>query len=166
MKVRRLNRQKQIKARRAAVNKKLKCVIFPQVNIISLLLLQVLAVIENYQYSTSELRIIIQYWKLSIFNIEEFYICSVRIIYSMELDGTFEFLQTFYELGKLVIRPFETCLWNCHHYYLKISKELAHGLSNFHPGLEKMSIIWKIWNFYPGLKFHFGLAIPSWNFYM
>ena len=61
MKVRRLNRQKQIKARMAAVNKKLKCVIFPQVNIISLLLLQVLAVIENYQYSTSELRIIIQY---------------------------------------------------------------------------------------------------------
>ena len=37
-------------------------------------------------------------------------------------------------------------------------------LSNFHPGLEKMPIIWKIWNFHPGLKFHLGLAKPSWNF--
>ena len=35
----------------AAVNKKLKCVILQQFNDISPLLLQMLAVIENYQYS-------------------------------------------------------------------------------------------------------------------
>ena len=34
----------------AAVNRKLKFVIFQQVNIISLLLLQILTAIENYQY--------------------------------------------------------------------------------------------------------------------
>ena len=34
----------------AAVNKKLKCVILPQFNVISLLLLQMLSAIENYQY--------------------------------------------------------------------------------------------------------------------
>ena len=27
-----------------------------------------------------------------------------------------------------------------------------------------MSIIWKIWNFHSVLKFHLGLAKPSWNF--
>ena len=31
-------------------------------------------------------------------------------------------------------------------------------VSNFHPGLGKMSIIWKTWNFHPELKFHLGLA--------
>ena len=37
-------------------------------------------------------------------------------------------------------------------------------VSNFHLRLEKMMIIWKIWNFLPGLKFDLGLAKPSWNF--
>ena len=44
-------RQKQIKPKVAAVNKKLKCVILQQVNALLLLLLQMLPVIENYQYS-------------------------------------------------------------------------------------------------------------------
>ena len=44
-------RQKQIEARMGAVNKTLKCIILQQVNVISLLLLQMLATIENYQYS-------------------------------------------------------------------------------------------------------------------
>ena len=44
-------RQKQIKSKMVAVNKKLKRVILQQFNVISLLLLQMLAVIENYQYS-------------------------------------------------------------------------------------------------------------------
>ena len=35
---------------------------------------------------------------------------------------------------------------------------------NFHSGLKKKSIIWKIWNFHPGLKFHLELAKPSWIF--
>ena len=35
---------------------------------------------------------------------------------------------------------------------------------NFHPGLRKISIIWKVWNFYPGLKFHLSLDKLSWNF--
>ena len=35
----------------AAVNKKFKFAILQQVNVISLLLLQILAAIENYQYS-------------------------------------------------------------------------------------------------------------------
>ena len=43
--------QKQIKTKMAAVNRKLKFVILQQVNVISLLLLQILAAIENYQYS-------------------------------------------------------------------------------------------------------------------
>ena len=42
--------QKQIKTKMAAFNKKLKFVIIQQVNVISLLLLQILAVIKNYQY--------------------------------------------------------------------------------------------------------------------
>ena len=42
--------QKEIKAKMSAVNKKLKCVILQQINVISLLLLQMLAAIENYQY--------------------------------------------------------------------------------------------------------------------
>ena len=45
--------QKQIKAMTAAVNKKSKCVILKQVNVIPLLLLQMLAAIENYQYYRS-----------------------------------------------------------------------------------------------------------------
>ena len=44
-------RQKQIEAKMAAVNKKLKCIILQQVNVVSLLLLQMPATIENYQYS-------------------------------------------------------------------------------------------------------------------
>ena len=28
---------------------------------------------------------------------------------------------------------------------------------NFHPGLKKMPIIWKIWTFHPGLKFYKGV---------
>ena len=35
---------------------------------------------------------------------------------------------------------------------------------NFHPGLKKMSIIWKVWNFYSRLKFHHSLDKLSWNF--
>ena len=52
-KVRRLKqetRQKQIKTKVAAVNKKLEFVILQQINIISLLLFQILAAIGNYQY--------------------------------------------------------------------------------------------------------------------
>ena len=43
--------QKQIKRKMAAVNKKLKFVIFQQVNVISILLLQIIAASEYYQYS-------------------------------------------------------------------------------------------------------------------
>ena len=41
----------QIKTKMAAVNKNLKLIILQQVNVISILLLQILAVIEHYQYS-------------------------------------------------------------------------------------------------------------------
>lgn len=52
MKVRNLEAcQKQIRTKMAAVNKKLKFVILQQVNIISLLLHQILAAIDNYEYS-------------------------------------------------------------------------------------------------------------------
>ena len=44
-------RQKQIEAKMVAVNKKLQCIILQQVNVISLLLLQMVAIIESYQYS-------------------------------------------------------------------------------------------------------------------
>ena len=43
--------QKQIKTKMAAVNKKLKFVILQQVNVISILLLQIIAASEYYQYS-------------------------------------------------------------------------------------------------------------------
>ena len=50
-------------------------------------------------------------------------------------------------------------------YFLKIEDGIwTCVVSNFHPGLEKMSIIWKIWNFHRGLKLNLGLAKPSWNF--
>ena len=48
-------RQKQIKTKMDAVNKKLKFVILQQVNVISLLSLQIVATIENYQYSKMEI---------------------------------------------------------------------------------------------------------------
>ena len=41
----------QIKTKMAAVNKNLKLIILQQVNVISILLLQILAVIEHYQSS-------------------------------------------------------------------------------------------------------------------
>ena len=37
-------------------------------------------------------------------------------------------------------------------------------VSNFYLGLKKMSVIWKIWNFHPSLKFHLWLPKQSWNF--
>ena len=43
--------QKQIKTKMAAVNKKLKFVILQQVNVISILLLQIIAASEYYQHS-------------------------------------------------------------------------------------------------------------------
>ena len=36
--------------------------------------------------------------------------------------------------------------------------------TKFSSRVEKNSIIWKIWDFHPGLKFHLGLAKPCWNF--
>ena len=52
MKVRKLNQKRaKSKTKMAAVNKKLKFVILQQANVISQLLLQILAAIENYQYS-------------------------------------------------------------------------------------------------------------------
>ena len=79
---------------------------------------------------------------------------------------TFKFLKVFYyKIDKFIISPFETCLWSRHLYFLE-NKQGIHVCvaSHFHAGLEKMSIICKIWNFHPGLKFHIGLAKPSWNF--
>ena len=37
-------------------------------------------------------------------------------------------------------------------------------VSNFHPGVKKMLVEWKIWNFHHRFKFHQGLAKPSWDF--
>ena len=74
--------QKQIETKMTAVNKKLKFVILQQVNIILLLLLRILAAIENF------------------FNIQEweFYIWTGKL------------LQTFYKVDKFIMSPFETCL--------------------------------------------------------
>ena len=44
----------------------------------------------------------LQSLKTTVIQEWEFYILSVLIIYSMEFYRTFEFLQTFYEIGKLV----------------------------------------------------------------
>ena len=43
--------QKQIKTKMAAVNKKSKFIIFQQLNVISILLLQIIAASEYYEYS-------------------------------------------------------------------------------------------------------------------
>ena len=56
-------------------------------------------------------------------------------------------------------------LWIRHLYFWKNKQGIrACVVLIFHLGLGKMSIIWKILNFYPGLKFHLGLVQPSWNF--
>ena len=60
---------------------------------------------------------------------------------------------------------FETCLWIGHLYFLKNKQGICTCIVlAFLPGLEKMSIIWKIWNFHPWLKIHLGLAEPSRKF--
>ena len=100
-----------------------------------MLLLQILAAIGNYQYS------------------------RMRILHT-----TFEFLSAFYKIDKFVTGPFETSLWNRHCYFLNKQGIQVCVVSNVYPGWEKISIIWKIWNFHPVLKFHLGLAKPSWNF--
>ena len=80
------------------------------------------------------------------------------------LHITFEFLSAFYKIDKFVTGPFETSLWSRHCYFLNKQGIQVCVVSNFYPGWEKISIIWKIWNFHPVLKFHLGLAKPSWNF--
>ena len=80
------------------------------------------------------------------------------------LHTTFEFLSAFYKIDKFVTGPFETCLWIRLCYFLNKQGIQVCVVSNFYPGWEKISIIWKIWNFHPVLKFHLGLAKPSWNF--
>ena len=84
-----------------------------------------------------------------------------------EFPGTFKFLWAFYKINKFVSGSFETCLWRLHLRFFEDKQGIfACALSNFHPGLEKMSIIWKVWYFHPWLKVNLGLSKPSWNFYM
>ena len=93
----------------------------------------------------------------------EFYIWSVRIIYQSKINWLI--LNSCKHLMRLVSFQDLTCLWSRNLYFLKNKQGIrACVVSNFHPGLEKLSIIWEIWNFHPGLKFHLGLAKPSWNF--
>ena len=75
-----------------------------------------------------------------------------------------EFLNSRKHMSSFVISPFETCLWNFHLYFLKINKNSHVCSTKFSSRIKKMSIIWKIWTFYPGLKFHLWLVKPSWNF--
>ena len=75
--------------------------------------------------------------------------------------GTFKFLLIFYKINKFVISLFETCLWSQHFYFITRNSRMC---SSYHSGLVKMSIIRKIWDFHPRLKFLLGLAQPSWNF--
>ena len=88
----------------AAVNKKLKFVILQQVNVISLLLLQILAAIENYQYS----RMKILHMNCQIIHLKSVHLkhaCEVVILFFLNKQGI--------------------------HFCVA---------SNFHPGLEKISI--------------------------
>ena len=112
-------------------NKKLKLVVLRQVNVISLLLLQILPAIENCQYS-----------RIRILHMN----CPILVNILNKID-------------RFVIGPFETSLWSRHLYFLKNKQRInACVVSNFYPGLEKISIIRQIWNFHPGLKFHLGLT--------
>ena len=56
-------------------------------------------------------------------------------------------------------------MWSRHFYAFENKLGIrACVVTNFHPRMEKMSIIWKIWTIRPVLKFHLGLAKPSWKF--
>ena len=85
-----------------------------------------------------------------------------QFLNSMELLNSWKH---FVRLIKFVIFPFEMCLWRRHLYFFENKQGIyTCVVSTFHSELEKMSSIWKIWYFYPGLKFHLGLAKQRWNF--
>ena len=48
--------------------------------------------------------------------------------------------------------------------FLKINKNSHVRSTKFSSRIKKISIIWKTWTFYPGLKFQLWLVKPSWNF--
>ena len=96
----------------------------------------------------------------------ELYIWSARMICESKINWlSLNSCKHLMRLLSLVIGLFETCLWSRNLYFLKDKQGIrACIVSNFHPGLEKLSIIWKIWNFLTGLKFYPSIAKPSLNF--
>ena len=68
-------------------------------------------------------------------------------------------------IDKFAIGPYEKCLWSRIFIFFENKQGICMCVvSNFHPGLEKMLIIRKIWDFHPWLKFYLGLAKPNWIF--
>ena len=140
-----------------AVNKNLKFVILQRVYVISLLLLQILAAIEHYQYS------------------------RMRILHITFFNSCQHFIKLMFVIG-----PFKTFLWSHHLYFLKNKQGIcACVVSNFHPwfnshrGLAKPS--WSLTRYIESKFLHvivmsferevyylvemkFQLGLTRWNF--
>ena len=92
------------------------------------------------------------HWKLSIFKNENF---------TYELSDSCKHFIRLIDLSSVHLKP--PCQFSIFIFYKNKQGIYMYLVSNFHPRLEKRSIIWEIWNVHPRLKFHLGLAKPSWN---
>ena len=90
---------------------------------------------------------------------------SLKTINIQELQfyiWTVQFLQKFYEIDRFVMGASETSLWSLHLYFFK-NKLGIHAcvVSNFHLGLEKMSITLRIEKSRENLEFSSVVEISS-----
>ena len=103
-------------------------------------------------------------WKLPIFKNENFTYdgCVLYISWnSMKLLNSCKHVMRLVNLCN-VIR--NVLVKSSSLFFLKKTSNLHVRSITFSFQVGKMSIIWKIWNFHPWIKFHLGLAKPSWNF--
>ena len=107
----------------------------------------------SYSYITIITSNPCRHWKLSLFKNENF---------TYELFNSCKhFIRLIGLSSARLKRHFEVAIF----IFLKNKQGIyACVVLNFHPGLQEMSIIWKIWSLHLGLKFHLGLAKPSSNF--
>ena len=90
---------------------------------------------------------------------------SLKTINIQELQfyiWTVQFLQKFYEIDRFVMGASETSLWSLHLYFFKNKLGIhACAVSNFHLGLEKMSITLRIEKSPENLEFSSVVEISS-----
>ena len=104
------------------------------------MLLQILAVIKNYQYSKMKILLI------NFLNSFKYFVRLISlswVIFKRICEMTV-FISLFFK-NKQGVRA---CV-----------------LSNFHPRLKKMLIVWKISNFHPELKLHLGIWVEIFTCY-